>query len=181
MPEGLIALAAGVLLLFFGKRLFWLAAALVAFLFGWRLFGDPLGTGWSLILAVVIGIFFAWLAIKFIRITVYIIGFMAGAVALPLLTGVFGVDMNLLFKAGIGGAIGLILVAIAFEWGLILITAWAGASAAVFGLKNMIDLGDSSVATVAFFALLVVGILWQASQRRKSKNWWYHGSNYNRG
>ena len=168
MLEGLIAIVAGVLLLFFGKRLLWLAAALVAFLFGWLLFGDLVGPGWSFILAVVLGVIFAWLAIKFFKIAAYIVGFLAGAAALPLLMGVFGVDMNWLILAGIGGAIGLILVAVAFDWGLILITAWAGASAVVFGLQNWIELSNSLVATIIFFALLIVGVGWQASRRRKN-------------
>ena len=168
MLDGLIALVAGVLLLFFGKRLFWLAAALIAFLFGWQLFGDLLGPGLSLIIAVVLGIVFAWLAIKFIRIAAYLVGFLAGAAALPLLMGAFDVDMSGLFLAGIGGAIGLILVAIAFDWGLILITAWAGASAVVFGLQKWIELADSLVATIIFFALLILGVGWQASRRRKN-------------
>lgn len=168
MLDGLIALVAGVLLLFFGKRLFWLAAALVAFLFGWQLFGDLLGPELSLVLAVVLGIVFAWLAIKFIRFAAYIIGFLAGAAALPLLMGAFGVDMSGLILAGIGGAIGLILVAVAFDWGLILITAWAGASAVVFGLKKLMELGDSSITTIIFFALLILGVGWQASRRRKN-------------
>ncbi|MFC1923573.1 hypothetical protein ACFLY4_09840 [Chloroflexota bacterium] len=168
MIDGIIALIAGVLLLFFGKRLFWLAAALVAFLFGWQLFGDLLGPGWSLVLAVVLGIVFAWLAIKFIRFAAYIIGFLAGASALPLLVGAFGVDMRGLILAGIGGALGLILVAVAFDWGLSLITAWAGASAVVFGLQKWMELGDSLVATIIFFALLILGVGWQASRRRKN-------------
>ena len=168
MLDGLIALVVGVLLLFFGKRLFWLAAALVAFLLGWQLFGDLLGPGLSLVIAVVLGIVFAWLAIKFIRIAAYIVGFLAGAAALSLLMGVFEIDMSGLFLAGIGGAIGLILVAIAFDWGLILITAWAGASAVVFGLEKWMEPGDSLVATVIFFVLLIVGIFWQASRRRKN-------------
>ena len=168
MLEGLIAIVAGVLLLFFGKRLYWLAAALVSFLFGWLFLGDIVGPGWSLILALILGVIFAWLAIKFIRYAAYIVGFLAGAAALPLLMGVFGVDKSGLFLAGIGGAIGLILVAIAFDWGLILITAWAGASAVVFGLQNWIELGDSLAATIVFFALLVVGVLWQAARRRKN-------------
>ena len=168
MLEGLIAIVAGVLLLFFGKRLLWLAAALVAFLFGWLLFGDLVGPGWSLLLAVVLGIVVAWLAIKFIKIAAYIVGFLAGAVALPLLMGTFGVDMSGFFLAGIGGAIGLILVAVAFDWGLILITAWAGASAVVFGLQNWTEFDDSMAATIGFFVLLIVGIFWQASRRRKN-------------
>ena len=166
MFDGIILLAAGVLLLFYGKRLFWLAAALVAFLFGWQLFGDLLGPGWSLVLAVVLGILFAWLAIKFVKIAAYIVGFLAGAVALPFLVGIFGLDMSWFILALIGGAIGLILVAVAFDWGLILITAWAGASAVSFALQNWVSM-SGTFATVIFLVLMIVGVFWQASRRRK--------------
>ncbi|MBE9474380.1 MAG: hypothetical protein IMY85_05775 [Chloroflexi bacterium] len=166
MLDGIIALVAGVLLLFYGKRLFWLAAALVAFLFGWQLFGNLLGPELSLILAGVLGIVFAWLAIKFVKIAAYIVGFLAGAVALPFLVGIFGLDMNWFFLALIGGAIGLILVAVAFDWGLILITAWAGASAISFALQNWVSM-SGTFATVVFLVLMIVGVFWQASRRRK--------------
>jgi hypothetical protein len=166
MLDGIIALVAGALLLFYGKRLFWLAAALVAFLFGWQLFGNLLGPGLSLILAGVLGIVFAWLAIKFVEIAAYVIGFLAGAVALPFLVGIFGLEMSWFILALIGGAIGLILVAVAFDWGLILITAWAGASAITFGLQNWVSL-SGTFATVVFLVLMIVGILWQASRMRK--------------
>lgn len=166
MLDGIIAFLAGILLLFFGKRLFWLAAALVAFLFGWQLFGNLLGPGWSLIIAVVLGIVFAWLAIKFVKIVAYIVGFLAGAVALPFLVGIFGMDMSWFILAFIGGVIGLILVSVAFDWGLILITAWAGASAISFALQNWVS--ESTFNTVIFLALLILGVFWQASRRRKT-------------
>jgi hypothetical protein len=166
MLDGIIALVAGVLLLFYGKRLFWLAAALVAFLFGWQLFGNLLGQGLSIIIGVVFGIVFAWLAIKFIKVIVYFVGFLAGAVALPFLTGIFGMDMSWFILALIGGAIGLILVAVAFDWGLILITIWAGASAVTFALKNWVSM-SGTFGTVVFLVLMIVGVFWQASRRRK--------------
>jgi hypothetical protein len=168
MLDGVIALVAGLLLLFFGRRLFWLAAALIAFLFGWQLFGNLFDPGLSLILAVILGIVFAWLAIKFIKIAAYVIGFLAGAVALSFLTGIFGIDLNWFILVLIGGVIGVILVTAAFEWGLILITAWAGASAVVFGLQKWNGLDDTLYGTIIFFALLIVGVVWQASRRRKN-------------
>lgn len=166
MLDGIIALVAGLLLLFFGKRLFWLAAALVAFLFGYQLFGNLLGPGLSLLLAVVLGIIFAWLAIKFIKYAAYFVAFLAGAIALPYLMGIFGIEMAWFILALIGGAIGLILVAVAFDWGLILITAWAGASAITFGLQQWLSL-DGTFGTVIFLVLMVVGVFWQASKQRK--------------
>jgi hypothetical protein len=167
MFEGMIAFIAGLVLLFFGKRMFWLAAALVAFLFGWQLFGEILGPGLSFLLAIVLGVLFAWVAIKFIRIAVYFVGFLAGAIALPYLMGVFGVEMSWLILALIGGAIGLILIAVAFDWGLILITAWAGASAITFGLNQWVTL-DGTLGTAIFLVLMVAGIFWQSANRRKS-------------
>jgi len=165
-PIGIIALVAGLLLLFFGKRLFWLAAGLVAFLFGYQLFGNLFGVWWSLLIGVILGIIFAWLSIKFIKMAAYFIAFLAGAIALPFLMGIFGIEMSWFFLALIGGAIGLILVAVAFDWGLVLITAWAGASAVTFGLKQWLTL-DGTIGLVVFLVLMVVGVFWQASQRRK--------------
>jgi hypothetical protein len=166
MFEGILVIFAGLLLLFFGKRLFWLAAALIAFLFGWQLFGNLFGPGISLILAGVLGIVFAWLAVKFVRIAAYIVGFLAGAVGLLFLVGVFGIEFNQLLLALIGGALGLILVSAAFDWGLILITAWAGASAVSFGLQKQDWLTVSgTIETVIFFGLLILGVVWQASRR----------------
>jgi hypothetical protein len=165
MGEGILALAAGLLLLFFGRRLFWLAAALIAFLFGWQLFGGWFDTGLSLVLAGILGIIFAWLAIRFIRIAAFIVGFLAGAFALPILVGFFIAEVSWFLLALTGGVIGVILVGAAFDWGLILITTWAGASAVSSWLGSY-ELGEP-FETVVFFGLLIVGIGWQASRRRK--------------
>jgi NADH:ubiquinone oxidoreductase subunit 3 (subunit A) len=94
------------------------------------------------------------------------LAFLAGAIALPFLVGSFGIEMSSLLLALIGGSIGLIMVAVAFDWGLIFITAWAGASAVTFGLQQRITL-DGTLGTVIFLVLMVVGIFWQASRRRK--------------
>ena len=166
MLDGIVAVIAGLLLLLYGKRLFWLAAGLVAFLFGYQLFGNIFGVGWSLFMGVILGIIFAWLAIKFIKLAAYLVAFLAGAIALSFLMGPFGIDMSWLVVAGFGGAIGLILVAVAFDWGLILITAWAGASAVTFGIQQWFNL-DGTLGTLVFLVLMVVGIFWQASRRRK--------------
>ena len=166
MFEGILVIFAGLLLLFFGKRLFWLAAALIAFLFGWQLFGNLFGPGISLILAGVLGIVFAWLAVKFVRIATYIVGFLAGAVGLLFLVGVFGIEFNQFLLALIGGVLGVILVSAAFDWGLILITAWVGASAVSFGLQKQDWLTISgTIETAIFFGLLILGVVWQASRR----------------
>lgn len=167
MFEGILILIAGLLLLFFGKRLFWLAAGLVGFIFGWWFFGKIFDPGiFFLILAAVLGIVFAWLAVRFVRIVAHIIGFLAGAFGLPFLVGLFGFDFNWLLLALIGGVLGLILVSVAFNWGLILVTIWVGASAVVFGLQQQdwFNIGGT-IETLIFFGLLILGLIWQASRR----------------
>jgi hypothetical protein len=155
------------LLLLFGKRLFWLAAGLVAFIFTYQVFENLFDASiwWSLILGLILGIIFAWLAIKFIKMATYFVAFLAGSIALPFLVGIFDAEMSWFVLALIGGAIGLIVVAIAFDWSLILLTAWAGASAVTFGVRQWLAL-DGTFGTLVFLVLMVVGVFWQASQRR---------------
>lgn len=160
-------MTAGLLLLLFGKRLFWLAAGLVVFMFTYQVFENFFDASilWSLILGLILGIIFAWLAIKFIKMATYFIAFLAGSIALPFLIGIFDVEISWFFLALIGGTIGLIVVALAFDWGLILMTAWAGASAVTFGVRQWFEL-DGTFGTAVFLVLMVIGVFWQASQRR---------------
>jgi len=163
----LIALAVGVILLFYGRRYFWLAAGLVAFLFGWQFFEERIGDGWTAVLiGSGAGIIFAWLAVKFIRAVAYVIGFHAGALALPFFLGIFGVDLHWLLSASVGGAIGLVLIVASFGWGLVLLTSWVGAGAVSGSLQEWLDLG-ATVAGVLFIALLLFGVVYQTHRRRR--------------
>ena len=158
----ILSIAAGLLLLFAGRRFFWLAAALVAFLFTFNLFGFLFGGGWlGLILAVVAGAIFAWLATKFIKIVGYIVGALAGAVGLPIFLGMFGIDWSWLVTALIGAAIGFVLMLRLFDWGLILLTTWAGANA-VTGMVNDKWVLGTAVASILFIVLFAAGIFVQA-------------------
>lgn len=162
-----ITLAAGVILLFFGRRYFWLAAGLVAFLFGWQFFDKRIGDGWTAVLmGSAAGIIFAWLAVKFIRAVAHMIGFLAGALALPFFLGIFGIELHWLLSAVIGGAIGLVLIAAAFGWGLVLLTSWVGAGAVSSSLQGWLELGET-VAGVLFIALLLFGVVYQTHRRRR--------------
>lgn len=165
----ILSVAAGLLLLFAGRRFFWLVAALVAFLFVFNLFEALFGGGWlGLILAVVVGVIFAWLATKFIKIVGYIVGALAGAVGLPIFLGLFGIDWGWLLMALIGAVVGFLLMMALFDWGLILLTAWAGANAVTGKVAGQWTL-TTTVATIIFVALLAAGIFVQASQLKAKK------------
>ena len=88
-----LSIGAGLLLLIAGRKFFWLAAGLAAFVLGLSFFEAVFkDAGWiGIMLSAIGGIIFGWLAVKFIRIAGYIIGALAGAAALPFLLGLFGV------------------------------------------------------------------------------------------
>ena len=163
----ILSIAAGLLLLFAGRRFFWLVAALVAFLFTLNLFDFLFDVGWlGLILAVIAGGIFAWLATKFVKIVGYFVGALAGAVGLPIFLGFFGIDWNWLLTALIGAVIGFLLMMFLFDWGLIVLTAWAGANAIVGKVTGQWSLSDT-IATILVVVLIAAGIFVQAGQMKK--------------
>ncbi len=165
----ILSIAAGLLLLFAGRRFFWLAAALVAFLFTFNLFDNLFGGGWlGLILAVIAGGIFAWLATKFIKIVGYIVGALAGAVGLPIFLGFFGIDWGWLVPALIGAAIGFVLMLRLFDWGLILLTTWAGANAVTGMVNDRWTLG-AAIASILFIVLFAAGIFVQSRDLKAKK------------
>jgi len=167
--SALLSIAAGLILLFAGRRLFWLAAALVAFLFTFSLFDILFGGGWfGLIVAIIIGAIFAWLAIRFVKIVGYIIAALAGAAGLPMLFNTLGFQMSWFLLALIGAVIGILVIAFAYDWGLILLTAWVGANSVASNVTSWIHLG-STLGVIIFLVLLVAGIGVQAAQMRSTK------------
>jgi hypothetical protein len=163
----ILSIAAGLLLLFAGRRFFWLVAALVAFLFTLNLFDFLFDVGWlGLILAIVAGAIFAWLATKFVKIVGYIVGALAGAVGLPIFLGFFGIDWGWLLMALIGAVVGFLLMMFLFDWGLIVLTAWAGANAIVGKVTGQWSLSDT-IATILVVVLIAAGIFVQAGQMKK--------------
>jgi hypothetical protein len=162
----ILSLAAGLLLLFAGRRFFWLAAALVAFLFVFNLFENLFGGGWlGLILAVIAGGVFAWLATKFIKIVGYIVGALAGSIGLPIFLNMLGINWGWFWMALIGAIIGFVLMMYLFDWGLIVLTSWAGANAVAGKLTGQWSL-STVVESLIFVVLLAAGIFVQAGQKK---------------
>lgn len=158
----ILSVAAGLALLFAGRRFFWLAAALMAFIFTFSLVQNLFGEGWvGLILAVLVGAVFAWLATKFIKVAGYIVGTLAGAAGLPLFLNLLGIDWSYLVMALAGAVVGFLLMWFLFDWGLILLTAWAGANA-VAGMVNSKWALSSALATLLVVVLLVLGVIVQS-------------------
>jgi len=160
----ILSAVAGLILLFAGRRFFWLAAAMVAFLFVFNVFDNLFGGGWlGLIVAFIIGAVFAWLATKFVKIVGYFVGALAGAVGLPLFLGMFGINWGWLLMALIGAVVGFLLMMFLFDWGLILLTSWAGANAVAGQVNERFTLG-TAVASLLFLVLIAAGIIVQSRE-----------------
>lgn len=159
-------LLAGLLLLFSGRRIIWLAAAMAAFLFVFpivqNLIGSELG---GIIVAAVIALVISALAVRFIKFAGVLIGALAGAVALPYFLGLFGVDLAWWLLAVGGAILGMLAVSFALDWGLIVMTAWVGANAVLAAASDLLVL-PGAISPVIFFVLLAVGILVQSGSIR---------------
>ena len=162
MLEAVLALIAGLVLVFAGKRFFWLAAGLAAFLLTWVVFEELFGGGWvAILVGLVLAVLLGWLATKFIKWVGLFIGFAAGAVIFPFLLGLIGIDLNWLIGALLGGVIGLILMNFLFDWGLIVLTALMGSSVVSNQLESGFGL-SAAVAGLIGLVLLVAGVIVQA-------------------
>jgi hypothetical protein len=173
----IFSIAAGLILLLAGRKFFWLAAGLAAFIFGMSITRALFGVGVvGFIISVVIGIVFGWLSVKFIRIAGYIIGALAGAVSFPLLLGLFGYDNYWLFSALIGALIGFLLVRFAFDWGLIIMTVWIGTNTVISNVGTWVAPNVEKIhplrdifSAIGFVALFIVGIISQKAMMKKEK------------
>jgi hypothetical protein len=154
------AVAVGFVLLFFGRKLFWLFVGALGFLVGAELATQllPHQPGWTLIIALILGFIGMAVAILVQKIAIAIGGFLAG--------GYFGV---ILFRgldlpsSGfswlaflVGGIIGAALMFMLFDWTLIVFSSASGAH-----LLNQFLVPGSYQSPVVFLALVVIGVLAQ--------------------
>jgi hypothetical protein len=158
----------GVVLLLFGRRLYWVFVAGIGFLTGLSLAPDlfPGQPEWVILLAALVAaIVGAVIALVAQKITIGLIGFVAGG----------GIGLLLLRKMGlvgegtgwvvylIAGVVGLVLMLVLFDWALILLSSLAGANLIVTGVSARVHLPQETW-FLAFIAL--VGVVVQAGLSR---------------
>lgn len=161
-----LRILAGIGLLVFGRKLFWLFVGLIGFAWGihvaTRFFpGQP---EWIVLaIALMAGVFGALIAVFLQWLAVGLSGFLAGGYIAVRLLHVAGLTTGNMYWIIflIGGIIGLILIIILFSWALIILSSLVGA-----GLITE-NLGVShSGALILFFVLVIAGILIQARLMR---------------
>lgn len=153
----------GAFVMFFGRRLFWIAIGVLGFLIGAQLAGQLMAEAQvaiQLLAALAAGVIGALLAIVFQRVAFAIGGFLAGAyLAHGIVVSMGGnPDFQWIWFA-IGGAAGAVIAAFLMDWAIIVLTSLAGAEAIV----NTLDL-PGGVTGLLFVVLAVLGMAVQAWQ-----------------
>jgi hypothetical protein len=159
----------GALILFFGRKLFWLCVAAVGFAAGVELAPHLIQEPTPLLaltVALVLGLIGALLALFLQKIAIALAGFFAGGKLAVAIAAAFfsqhAQSWGLTFL--IGGIIGAILLLVLFDWALIVLSSVVGAHL----IQNAIALPPTGTG-ILFIALVVVGVIVQAASLRRTR------------
>lgn len=164
LPFQLGTVILGVLLLFFGRRLFWLFVAALGFVTATEFIApliDPGNREVLLIVGIIAGIAGALLAIFIQKVAVAIAGALAGGFYLRLFFEAAGLHDLAWIAALVGAVLGAILMLLLFKWALIVFSAIAGAH-----LLSISFPLSPQFRGALFLVLAIFGILIQARQLR---------------
>jgi hypothetical protein len=169
LPLPIVSAIIGVVILFFGRRLFWLCVAAVGFAAGVEL-APHLVTEPSPLLAltfaVVLGFIGALLALFLQKIAIGVLGFLAGGKLAMAVAATFFVQsapyQGVTFV--LGGIVGALLLLLLFDWALIFLSAVVGAHL----IQTAVTLPPTGTA-ILFVVLVLIGVLVQAGTLRRSR------------
>ena len=169
LPIPILSALIGVVILFFGRKLFWLCVAAVGFAAGVEItphFVNEPSALLALSVALVLGLIGALLAIFLQKIAIAVFGFLGGGKLAGAIAAAFFVEhaqySGIIFV--IGGIIGAILLLTLFDWALIVLSSLVGAHL----IQHTIVLPPSG-STILFIGLAAVGVLVQAAALRGSR------------
>lgn len=163
----LVGALIGIVILFFGRKLFWLCVAAVGFAAGVELAPHLISEPSPLLqltVAIVLGIIGGLLALFVQKIAIAVFGFLAGGKLAGAIAAAFFVHYGqysaVIFV--VGGLIGAILLLTLFNWALIVISSLIGAHL----IQSAIVLPPAG-STIVFLGLAVVGMVVQAASLRR--------------
>jgi len=167
-----IFILVGLLLLFFGRRLFWLFVAAAGFIVGIKAAPYILphqSELFTLLAAVVLGVVGALLAVFLQKLAVALAGFVAGGylaaeLCAPLLGGAGMESAAAWLCFVIGGILGAIVMLVFFNWALIILSSLYGAEWILRGLSIIRGLQmHRHHSPILLIIVAVIGIAVQAS------------------
>ena len=164
----IVGVLIGVVILFFGRKLFWLCVAAVGFAVGVQiapLLVNEASSLLALVIALVLGVLGAFLAFFIQKVAIAVLGFLAGGKLATAIAAAFFVQYaqyaTIIFV--IGGIIGAILLLAVFGWALIIVSSFIGA----YLIQSAIVLPPTG-STLVFIGLAILGIFVQAVSFRRS-------------
>ena len=164
----IVGVLIGIVILFFGRKLFWLCVAAVGFAAGVQiapLLVNEASSLLALVIALVFGLLGGLLAFFIQKIAIAILGFLAGGKLATAIAAAFFVQYaqysTIIFV--IGGIIGAILLLAVFGWALIVVSSFIGA----YLIQSAIVLPPTG-STLVFIGLAILGIFLQAVSFRRS-------------
>lgn len=170
MPSSVIFVhvIAGAVILFGGRKLFWLFIAVAGFFFGAAVASDLLigHSRWLIwATAVLAGLAGALLAVLLQRVAFIMAGFYGGGYLAIILVQSFGWPISETLVTVVGGIIGALFVALAVDWAIIVISSLAGSSIIVSALEL-----QSIMGLFIGGVLAGLGIIIQTAYLRKTSN-----------
>ena len=164
----IVGVLIGIVILFFGRKLFWLCVAAVGFAVGVQiapLLVNEASSLLALVIALVFGLLGVLLAFFIQKIAIAILGFLAGGKLATAIAAAFFVQYaqysTIIFV--IGGIVGAILLLAVFGWALIVVSSFIGA----YLIHSAIVLPPTG-STLVFIGLAILGIFVQAVSFRRS-------------
>ena len=167
LPIPILSVLIGAVILFFGRKLFWLCVAAVGFAAGVEIAPHLVHEPSSLLaltLAIILGIIGALLALFLQKVAIAVLGFLAGGKLAGAIAAAFlihyGQHSTIVFL--VGGIVGAILLLVLFDWALIVVSSLIGAHL----IQSAVVL-PATGSTIVFLGLAVVGIIVQAASLRR--------------
>ena len=164
----IVGVLIGIVILFFGRKLFWLCVAAVGFAAGVQiapLLVNEASSLLALAIALVFGVLGVLLAFFIQKIAIAVLGFLAGGKLATAIAAAFFVQYaqysTIIFV--IGGIVGAILLLAVFGWALIVVSSFIGA----YLIHSAIVLPPTG-STLVFLGLAILGIFVQAVSFRRS-------------
>ena len=169
LPVPIVSALIGVIVLFFGRRLFWLCVAAVGFAAGVELAPQLIHEPSPLLalsLALLLGLIGALLAIFLQKIAIAIAGFLAGGKLGVAIAAAFFVQHAEYYWLTflVGGVVGALLLLLLFDWALIVLSSVVGAHL----IQTAVVLPATGNA-ILFVVLVLIGVVVQAGALRRTR------------
>jgi len=164
----IVGLLVGVVILFFGRKLFWLCVAAAGFAVGAEiaphLIQEP-SSILGLLVALIFGVLGALLAIFLQKVAIAVLGFLAGGYVTSAIGAAFFIHSaqyyTIIFV--VGGIIGTFLLLAVFDWALIVVSSLIGA----YLIQKPIVMPPTG-STLVFVGLAILGIIMQGASFRRT-------------